>query len=728
MSYSVKKFIKDNCADIYDISCLDDFATLLSLDSDGRYTSTSGKNILCRYVEVRGDKIVFNIDCRNPEQTYDSINKTIIKNSEITVKKKGFGTSLSLKKVIKKDDISDEQDNTIPTTGFGSSFSLNNIKKAVLPEPKDNIKTVNTVKKKGFGSSFSLKKFNIAVSSEEDNKTKGNTEVFIKSDIETFTSRQNTIVKTKKQDNNKYDLPVEKKYSGLLRDDPKYGPYGTDNYHDENIKPDTLGKTEIRRVETYRKLASRYYPEQRSEEWFAQRDKLISASDGGTVVGLNPYEQNFCFITKKVFGKPFDTNEDCYHGKKFEQVATMIYEYRMNVKVKEFGLCSHPKYDFLGASPDGIVSEYKLQTKDGRTWDEIEEEVKLIDLQEDKIKYMDRYGIKTKYVGRMLEIKCPMRRKILMDTSAPEVYGPHGEKITDLKKDCKKGVCPAYYWVQVQLQLQCCELDECDFWQCELEEYKDRDEFMGDTDTTYPWLSKQTKHEKGALIQLMPIEHINNHTLEPNKRIWNFAQFVYPPRISMTPLEIDQWISNTIHNLKITHKGSCFERVIYWKLTNSRNYTIARDDKWFKDNLKTFNDAWNYVKFFRDNKDTSILLKKYISTFSIDYYGKIKEYPQGIIMDTINKLYSAPTKASSDKEHKLYTKFIETIEKKILESKIVVPKEYDVQDDISYIKQTIETKIPDILEDKEKKAYQDKFKDFIKRMKADVDNFLFETS
>jgi putative phage-type endonuclease len=714
MSYSVKKFIRENCTDIYDISAIDDFATLLSMDSDGRYTSTSGKNILCRYVEVRGDKIVFDIDSRNPEQTYDSINKMIVGNSTqnnvITVKKeepvkqkKGFGSSFSLNKITK--------DKALETKSITPSLLPNNIN-------NDNVKTVNTAPKKGFGSSFSLKKFNIAVSSEEDNRNKSNTEVFTKSDIDTFSLKQNTIIKTRKQDsNNKYDLPVEKTYSGLFRDDPKYGPYGTDNYHDEIIKPDTLDKTEIRRVETYRKLASRYYPEQRSEEWFAQRDKLISASDGGTVVGLNPYEQNFCFITKKVFGKPFDTNEDCYHGKKFEQVATMIYEYRMNVKVKEFGLCSHPKYDFLGASPDGIVSEYKLQTKDGRTWEEIEEEVKLIDLQEDKIKYMDIYGIKTKYVGRMLEIKCPMRRKILMDASAPEVYGPHGEKITDLKKDCKKGVCPAYYWVQVQLQLQCCELDECDFWQCELEEYKDRDEFMGDTDTSYPWLSKQTNHEKGALIQLMPIEHINNHTLEPNKRIWNFAQFVYPPRISMTPLEIDQWISNTIHNLKITHKGSCFERVIYWKLTNSRNYTIARDDKWFKDNLKTFNDAWNYVKFFRDNKDTSTLLKKYISTFPTDYYGKIKEYPQGIIMDTINKLYSAPTKASSD-----------TIEKKISDSKIVIPKEYDVQDDISYIKQTIETKIPDILEDNEKKAYQDKFKDFIKRMKADVDNFLFETS
>lgn len=165
---------------------------------------------------------------------------------------------------------------------------------------------------------------------------------------------------------------------------------------------------------------------------------MITASDGGTIVGLNPYEHEFGFIAKKVHGKPFETSVDCYHGKKYEQVATMAYEYRMNVRVKEFGLCQHPKYTFIGASPDGIVSEYKLKTKDGRTWDEIEKEVELIKKEENKIKYMDRYGSKTKYVGRMLEIKCPMRRKILMDENAPEVYGPHGEKITDLKKDVKK--------------------------------------------------------------------------------------------------------------------------------------------------------------------------------------------------------------------------------------------------------------------------------------------------
>ena len=58
--------------------------------------------------------------------------------------------------------------------------------------------------------------------------------------------------------------------------------------------------------------------------------------------------------------------------------------------------------------------------------------------------------------------------------------------------------------------MQCCELDECDFWQCEINQYADCDDFLDDTDPNTPWLSRITGHEKGALVQLMPIEQVSN--------------------------------------------------------------------------------------------------------------------------------------------------------------------------------------------------------------------------
>ena len=59
----------------------------------------------------------------------------------------------------------------------------------------------------------------------------------------------------------------------------------------------------------------------------------------------------------------------------------------------------------------------------------------------------------------MLEIKCPTRRKI---NSTGEVKGV---------------ICPIHYWDQVQIQLACCDLDECDFWQCDIKEYPTKELF-----------------------------------------------------------------------------------------------------------------------------------------------------------------------------------------------------------------------------------------------------------
>lgn len=850
MSYSVKRFIKKNCTEKYDLEGLKKIASQVTEDSAGRYTDNSALKILCRYAYVQNNKIMFNVDCRDSDQTLaelegklkmskstsnksnkdndsgsddepekDQTNdtdqsddedkkvkpskkpipvsvpvsvqptKTVSKvssSSKTQVKKGGFGNLSSLKRIIKsgsdndevqpsskintaqksakpvqKKDDSDNSDDSKPkksdivsnktsksndsikstksqvSVGSGkrdtnlfanTTKSITSSSSTASPKasasgtrPSSSVKAVKDgikppAKKGGFGV-FNKAVLQACQKDCDDNKNKKSTSMMKKYSNYGASSGNKTG----------YRYPDEPKYAGVIRNDPTYGPYGTDSYHQVDLQDDEIPDNITHRIDIYRKLESQYYPPQRSPDWFKMRDEMTTASDGGTVVGLNPYEQDFGFITKKVHGKPFETSEDCYHGKKYEQVATMSYEYRMNVRVKEFGLCRHPKYDFLGASPDGIVSEYKLRTKDGRSWDDIENELAMIEDWEDKRKFMAEFGIKTKYVGRMLEIKCPMRRKILMAPDAIEVYGTHGEKITDIKKDSKKGICPTYYWVQVQLQLQCCELEECDFWQCEIWEYADKEDFLEDTDTTHPWLSRQTGHEKGVVIQLMPYEQLNNKTMEYRDRIFNFASFIYQPRMDMTPLEIDRWICDTLQNLKKTHKGMVFERVLYWKIVATRNITIKRDDKWFADNLETFRQTWEYVKYFRANKDKSNLLKRYINTFPLDCYKKIKEGKnKGIIMKTIQTLYAEPAEDAPNKEHKAYAKFIANLEKEIEESGVEQPKEYDVTEDINYIKEALALNFPADMEDEEKEEQMKKFVEFIKQTKNSVQSYLYQ--
>ena len=97
----------------------------------------------------------------------------------------------------------------------------------------------------------------------------------------------------------------------------------------------------------------------------------------------------------------------------------------------------------------------------------------------------------------MLEIKCPLSRKIEMEGDIDDIL-------------------PIYYQVQVQLQLECCDLDECDFWQCKITEYVSRVEFINDTDPIEGFRSKRTGFEKGCLIQLIPKSKMKE-IIETNK-------------------------------------------------------------------------------------------------------------------------------------------------------------------------------------------------------------------
>jgi putative phage-type endonuclease len=98
-------------------------------------------------------------------------------------------------------------------------------------------------------------------------------------------------------------------------------------------------------------------PEQRSEEWFKFRAERLTASDIATALGENVYAKPKELILKKCgIRKPFHMNDACKHGVKYEPISTMLYEYKKNTKVYEFGCISHKYYNFIGASPDGICS------------------------------------------------------------------------------------------------------------------------------------------------------------------------------------------------------------------------------------------------------------------------------------------------------------------------------------------------------------------------------------
>lgn len=111
---------------------------------------------------------------------------------------------------------------------------------------------------------------------------------------------------------------------------------------------------------------------QKSDEWYAVRKTLLTASEVASVLDIKPYASYRgsprTELMRNKLAKHFGTSDDhksgsnpfCDHGNKYEDEARDIYEETTGEKVYEFGLMIHADIPWLGASPDGICASRKL--------------------------------------------------------------------------------------------------------------------------------------------------------------------------------------------------------------------------------------------------------------------------------------------------------------------------------------------------------------------------------
>lgn len=154
--------------------------------------------------------------------------------------------------------------------------------------------------------------------------------------------------------------------------------------------------------------------------------------------------------------------------------------------------------------------------------------------------------------GVMLEIKNPYSRKIV-------------------------GIPPIHYWIQMQIQLEVCDLELCDFLECSYTFYDSYDELKdGETSATHG------NTEFGPVIEY----YVATNTKE--------ARYRYCP-MGISVKKMHTWIQDTMKDIHNNENCVYEPFVTWWALKTYSLVRIRRDTAWFARALPQLRTFWERV-------------------------------------------------------------------------------------------------------------------------------------
>lgn len=283
--------------------------------------------------------------------------------------------------------------------------------------------------------------------------------------------------------------------------------------------------------EHMRVVNSAYQPAQRTPEWYAFRHGLITASNIWKVLGseaninslicekCKPNRDRATSVDDGLEDEVFtvvNTQSPLHWGVKYEPVTAMIYEHRGNLVLGEFGCIQHREHEFIGASPDGIV------------------------ITHDHPAY-----------GRMLEIKNVVNREI-------------------------NGIPSMPYWIQMQVQMEVCDLEECDFVETVFKEYDYTEEEL--------FYTNSCKYQyNGVILYFIKRDFVDSS-----------PKYIYMPLTCNIEKEsIDIWIEQQKQANKDDYV--LFKR-IYWYCEIYSCVLVHRNKEWFAAALPKIRDVWTTIE------------------------------------------------------------------------------------------------------------------------------------
>lgn len=261
-------------------------------------------------------------------------------------------------------------------------------------------------------------------------------------------------------------------------------------------------------------------PEQRTDAWYIFRNSTLTASNIWKIFSTD-YTQNQLIIEKC---EPINVDKfkvtnlksPLHWGQKYEPISILYYEYIHNTIVSEFGCIPHKKYSFLAASPDGIVCDEN-----------------------------------SNIYGRMLEIKNVVSREI---TGIPKME----------------------YWIQMQLQMEVCDLNECDFLETKFIEFDSYEDYKNDITSEY----------KGVFL---------HYTYN------NGPYYVYAP-FMLNNLECEDY-NKWLKEEEEKNIDKEFIDFIYWKIEKISCILVMRNKFWFDSVVNDIEYFWKVIE--KERSDNS---------------------------------------------------------------------------------------------------------------------------
>jgi len=307
------------------------------------------------------------------------------------------------------------------------------------------------------------------------------------------------------------------------------------------------------------KLVMKKKVEQRSPEWYQIRSNLITASSASNLL----IRDDTCdyYIKEYNLQNVFLKNKKCCnpYGSKNQYILDKVTSPKFKGSVATY---HGQKYE------DVVCDIYRNKYN-----------TEIIDfgiIQHEKYSWLGASPDGITPDGVMIEIKCPYRRKIT-------------------------GIPPLYYWIQVQLQLEVCDLDECHFVEYEFTEFETEEEFRDDTTL------ETNCFNKGAVLAL--------HKVDKDMTILvGESEYIYPPKEILDDTEkIIEWVrykKSYLDNL-VNEKEYINQPIVqvnFWKVSDFSIIKIDRNKDWFNSVRPVFEKAWNEILYYKKNDNYKHLL------------------------------------------------------------------------------------------------------------------------